>query len=100
MFIKAIETAAGFTRAIHTISRNFGSEKVTPGAATIFFVNDEGYALTCKHVADVLVQSAKIEKNYRAYKDEVLSNAQNPNKQNEIALKYGLNSHAAIQLKS
>ncbi|MFT5885815.1 MAG: hypothetical protein ACI9IP_002277 [Arcticibacterium sp.] len=100
MFIKAIETAAGFTRAIHTISRNFGSENITPGAATLFFVNDEGYALTCKHVADVLVQSAKIENNYRTYKDEVLSNAQNPRKQTEIAIKYGLDSNAAIQLKS
>ncbi len=100
MFIKAIEEAAQFTRAIHTISRYFGSEKITPGAATIFFVNDEGYALTCKHVADVLVQGAKIEKKYRDYKAEVLANAENPRKQTEIAIKHGLNSTAAIQLKS
>jgi len=36
MFANAIENAAQFTRAIYTISRNFGSDKITPGAATLF----------------------------------------------------------------
>ena len=51
MFVDAIEKAAAFTRAIHMISRNYGSDGIQPHAATLFFVNAEGWALTCAHVA-------------------------------------------------
>lgn len=54
MFADAINHVAAFTRPIHTISRYHGSTVVRPGAATLFFVNAEGYALTCRHVADSL----------------------------------------------
>lgn len=50
MFVNAIQKVSGFTRAIHSISRNFGSTKIERGAATLFFVNQDGWALTCKHV--------------------------------------------------
>ena len=72
MFANAIENAAQFTRAIYTISRNFGSDKITPGAATLFFVNNEGYALTCKHVAEVLINAEKVNKNYLSYKEDLI----------------------------
>lgn len=70
MFVQAIETAGKFTRPIHTISRSFKSNDVIPGTATIFFVNDSGYAITCKHVIELLVQSEALSKNYSAFKAE------------------------------
>jgi len=67
MFAKAIQEVAGFTRAIHSISRNFDSQQVQRGSATLFFVNDEGYALTCKHVAQWLSNAEEINKVYSQY---------------------------------
>ena len=71
MFVKAIETASLFTRAIHTISRNYRSNIVHPGAATLFFVNSDGWALTCKHVARLLQASGQIMQGYQSFKDEL-----------------------------
>ena len=69
MFIQAIEGAAKFTRAIHSISRNYGSTHIQPGTATLFFVNSDGWALTCGHVVnqlragDVLAHKAETFRN-------------------------------------
>lgn len=70
MFVKAIQDVAEFTRAIHSISRNFGSQKVERGAATLFFVNEEGWALTCKHVAQWIAQADIINKKFHQYQLE------------------------------
>ena len=68
MFVKGIETAASFTRPIHTIARFYGNADIIPGAATLFFVNDDGWALTCKHVVSQLISTDKINKIYSAFK--------------------------------
>ncbi len=64
MFVKAIEEINRFTRPIHTIMRTYGSSKVFPGASTLFFVNEEGVAITCRHVAEQILQSEKINQQY------------------------------------
>lgn len=69
MFVNAIERAALFTRPIHMISRDTNNV-ITPGAATLFLINKEGYALTCKHVVEFLMMSEKINANYAEYKAE------------------------------
>jgi hypothetical protein len=70
MFINAIEKAANFTRPIHTITKAYRSDTIIPGAATLFFVNEKGYAITCKHVVKMLIQSKSVTKNYAAFKTE------------------------------
>lgn len=70
MFVQAIEKVAGFTRAIHSISRNFGSAEIQKGAATLFFVNQEGYALTCKHVAQWITQADQINHRYSNFQQQ------------------------------
>ena len=70
MFVDAIEKAAQFTRAIHSIIRTYGSNKVIPGAGTLFFVNEEGFAVTCKHVVELLISSDKLNKQYFDFKTE------------------------------
>lgn len=64
MFVKAIEEINRFTRPIHTIMRTYGSGKVFPGASTLFFVNEDGVAVTCRHVAEQIIQAEKINQQY------------------------------------
>ncbi len=73
MFVNAINKVSGYVRAIHSISRNFGQEKINKGAATLFFVNDEGYAITCKHVAQWIMQAEKINQKYDQFLRESIS---------------------------
>lgn len=62
MFVRAIEIASQFTRPIYTIERFFESKEIHPGAATLFFVNDQGWALTCKHVANLFIAGDQLAK--------------------------------------
>jgi hypothetical protein len=68
MYIKAIEEISKFTRSIHTIVRYYGNDFVTPWAASLFFVNDEGIAITCKHVAENLINQDALNNHYKAFK--------------------------------
>ena len=70
MFVSGIETAARFTRPIHTIVRVCGNAAVIPGAATLFFVNADGWALTCKHVASQLEAADQLSAKFAAFKTE------------------------------
>jgi hypothetical protein len=51
MFVNAIEKVADYTRGPHTITREYDNNIVVHSAATLFFVNELGHAVTCKHVA-------------------------------------------------
>ncbi len=64
MFVKAIEEVSHYTRPIHSIMRSYGSNKVFPGASTLFFVNEEGDAITCRHVAELLLKAEHINQQY------------------------------------
>lgn len=70
MFVHAIEEVSKFTRPIHTISRNYQETTVSPGAATLFFVNEEGCAVTCRHVIDLIANRQTINERYQQFKQE------------------------------
>lgn len=71
MFVKAIESVIEFTRPILTIGRLYGSTQVEPGCATAIVINDEGWLLTCKHVAQLIVDADAINQKYLNFKQEV-----------------------------
>ena len=100
MFVKAIETATPFIRPIHFITRAFESDIVIPGAATLFFVNDEGWALTCGHVADEIGAVDTVNNRYTSYRTEVagLRNA-NKNARRGVQRRHGLTPHTTAQMK-
>ncbi|MEP6845735.1 MAG: trypsin-like peptidase domain-containing protein [Panacibacter sp.] len=103
MFIKAIEEAANFTRAIHTILRTYAGKQIIPGAATIFFVNEEGYAITCKHVIELLATSDKLVKHYANFKterDKLPRDAKYQRNLKGLELKYKFNPETEIQVKN
>jgi hypothetical protein len=67
MFVKAIEEVARFTMPVQTIDRVYGSETVRPGAATLFYVNEDAVAITCNHVANLIPDSDKLLQRYAAF---------------------------------
>ncbi|HEX7906410.1 MAG TPA: trypsin-like peptidase domain-containing protein [Chitinophagaceae bacterium] len=102
MFVNAIEEVGKFTRPIHTITRNYKETLVNPGAATLFFVNEEGCAITCKHVIDLVGNRQAINDQYAKFKEEKSKIGKNNNynqriKALEEAYKYKADS--LIQLK-
>ncbi|TFV92189.1 serine protease [Algoriphagus kandeliae] len=97
MFVKAIQEVAGYTRAIHSISRNFGGKSIQRGSATLFFVNEEGWALTCRHVAQWIMQADAINKNYRAFLDQ--SPGLSGKQQNILAKSLNLSQDKACEMR-
>jgi len=103
MFIKAIEIATQFTRSIHSIERFYGSSEVYPGAATLFFINSDGWALTCKHVALMLIASDNFAKRKMDFeKDFTSTRGKKKDKQilSELQQKYKLNKKTIFEIKN
>ncbi|MGB9458399.1 MAG: trypsin-like peptidase domain-containing protein [Bryobacteraceae bacterium] len=103
MFVKAIETAGEFTRPIHWISRNYGSSIVIPGAATLFFVNTDGWALTCRHVVDLLASEKVIAEKYAAFKADLSATGRKVSEREHyrrVAQKHGYNTKTTLELKA
>ena len=103
MFVTAIDRAARFTRAIHFISRVWKSEQVIPGTATLFFVNSDGWALTCKHVVNELVASEHLNKQYDSFKAErsaLVADSTKEQSIKELQTKYGFTESSFIESQS
>ncbi len=103
MFINAIENVGNYTRPVHTISRTYGGKKVTPGAGTLFFVNEQGFAITCKHIAEMLLSSEQINQHYQQFKQERQQVLQQPKHQQlmkGLELKYRYKADTLLQLKN
>ena len=103
MFVNAIEQVGGFTRPIFTITRRYGTAQVDPGSATLFFVNEEGWAVTCKHVAAMVIDAAAVEKKYnefRAHKSKIHQgyNFEDELKRLEETYQYDANSLAQMKV--
>ncbi|TLU98045.1 S1 family peptidase [Dyadobacter luticola] len=71
MFVEAIEKVEQFTRPIHFIFRYYGGSDIVPGTATLFFVNEDGFAITCKHVARQILYAKSIYENYLKFRAEL-----------------------------
>ena len=106
MFVNAIDYVSQFTRPIHSILRNYGSTDIELGCSTIIVVNDEGYAITCKHVIDGLIAIAdSINNRYTDFKKEIEDISSNKKKSRlikEIENRYGYSKKnpTTIQLKN
>ena len=71
MFVEAIKKASTFTRPVRFISRKYAGSAVVPGTATLFFINENGCALTCRHVAREIINAESINRNYDEFKKEL-----------------------------
>ena len=84
----AIQQANHFVRPIRFISRNFGTEEIIPGAGTMFFVNQQGVAVTCKHITELLKQAEPIQQRYVHYLNEKRK-LHSPEQVQQLALSMG-----------
>jgi len=106
MFVNAIEEIQKFTRPVHSILRYYQQEYIQPGAATLFFVNESGVAITCKHVVEQLLAEHRINARYADFKAEKLSlgtksDGKYRKKLKELETKFSFTSSEAIaQLKN
>jgi len=103
MFIQAIETASKFTRPIFSIFRNYGSTQVIPGAATLFFVNADGWALTCRHVASNLQAADELHKKFMAFKADMTAQPNMKKHRNilhELEKKYQYSKNMTVEVRN
>ncbi|QJW88842.1 trypsin-like peptidase domain-containing protein [Spirosoma taeanense] len=103
MFADAIERIDPFTRPIHSIVRLYGHNEIIPGCATLFFVNEEGCAITCRHVADLITSAGTINAHYRKFKGarrEVLSERDAAQRISQLETSYKLKSDTIIQIRN
>ncbi|MBO0951398.1 trypsin-like peptidase domain-containing protein [Fibrella forsythiae] len=103
MFADAIDLVDPFTRPIHSIIRLYGHNEVIPGSATLFFVNDEACAITCKHVAELIVQSDSIFGQFNAFRAELRQFQRDKNYAHllqKLETKYGFKGETVIRVRN
>lgn len=103
MFVEAIEQAAAYTRPTHSIIRYYGSNTVHPAAATLFFVNSDGWALTCAHVARQLSSANQLHDKFSAFKNErdnILGKKKEKKLLKDLERKYAFNNNSMIEIKN
>ena len=103
MFADAINLVGNYTRPILSISREYKNQSIIPGSATLFFVNDEGCAITCKHVAEIIIEAEEINKKYAQLKEERAKNKKESHYRNELKKlekKYGYRSGIIVETKN
>lgn len=102
MFQSAIDKVLQFTRPLHTISRTYGG-LILPGSSTFFFVNDNGIAITCKHVLDLIPAADNINQTYlqfKAEREKLPKDGKYRRNLQGLELKYKYNADTTIQLKN
>lgn len=103
MFVEAIERVDQFTRPIHFIARYYGGTDIIPGTGTLFFVNENGFAVTCRHVAQQILHSNQIYENYLKFKGELRRFERDPGYESQrqfLESKYKISAETPIRILS
>jgi hypothetical protein len=100
MFVGAIETASKFTRPVHTIVRYWDTTEVVPATATLFIVNGQGWALTCKHVAQLILARGISERYARFKADCAASKKKSRSTINQIGQQHGYKKGEIVELQN
>lgn len=102
MFADAIETVGGYTRPIMFISRKYKSNAVLGGAGTMFFVNDSGCAVTCRHMAELIGRGRQINERYREFaaeREKIPAGNNYKSTLQRLERKYGYTEDSIINVK-
>jgi hypothetical protein len=102
MFVQAIEVANGFTRPIHSIFRNYESDKPWSGAGTLFMVNKDGWAVTCAHIAKLLADGIAVNEKYAQYQTEYATGkgkVKEKHLKKQLAAKNGYNPKVVVEIR-
>lgn len=101
MFVEAIENVDQFTRPVHFILRYYNGSDIVPGTATLFFVNEDGFAVTCRHVARQILFANSIYENYIKFSAELRRFERDPGLDTQRQLleaKYKINAETPIRI--
>lgn len=71
MFKKAIKKNFSYTRPLLIGERVFGNDNVMSGIGTFIILNEEGYILTCKHIAEKIRTAELLDQKYENYLKEI-----------------------------
>jgi hypothetical protein len=102
MLVKAIESVSEFTKPIHTITRTYGG-LISPGSSTLFFVNENGVAITCKHVLNLIINTDAINLQYSKFVNErnkLANDGKFKRNLTGLELKYNYKKESLIQIKN
>jgi hypothetical protein len=86
--------------------RHYHNNFIQPSAATLFFVNEFGVAITCKHILDQLIAEHSINSHFANFKAEIKLlgtkiDGKYKKKLKALEIKYNYTSHEAVaQLKN
>ncbi|HPF82841.1 MAG TPA: trypsin-like peptidase domain-containing protein [Bacilli bacterium] len=97
MFIKAIENNLDCVKAISTAYKTPSSDEVISSMFSFIVINEEGWVLTTKSVANNIVFADKIHTDYEKVRQELLENKIPPKK---IFKKYKLNDDSIMIFKN
>lgn len=101
MFVEAIEKVDQYTRPIHFILRYYTGSDIVPGTATLFFVNEKGFAITCRHVAQQILYASSIYENYLKFKSELRKFEKDPGFETQrdfLENKYRINGDNPVRI--
>lgn len=101
MFVKAIEEVGGYTKAIHMLVRVWGATRIVPGSATLFFVNSDGWALTCAHVAQQLIDGQKVAAKFAKFREErsqIPADKNQRNAINQLEKRHGIKPGEVVEI--
>jgi len=103
MFVDALARVDRFTKPIHFITRYYGGTDIIPETATLFFVNEDGFAVTCRHVVDQLLASDPFYARYLQFRSELRQFQKDPSYQlqrQRLEEKYGFTKDTVIRVRS
>jgi hypothetical protein len=96
-FTNSIKTVKEYTRSIRTVTKSFGQNEPIPGSGTMFFVNDDGVAITCKHISNVLKHVQSVNQKWDDFlKDK--GTIKRKSQEKGLAKKYGFTNETTIQI--
>jgi len=101
MFFVVIEKVREYTRLIHFILRYYTGSDIVPGTATLFFVNEKGFAITCRHVAQQILYASSIYENYLKFKSELSKFEKDPGFETQrdfLENKYRINGDNPVRI--
>lgn len=98
MFKEAIKKNLAYTRPLFTGERLFNDTKVNSGISSFIILNEDGYVLTCKHVAEKIVIANELDQKYKNYLKEI--DGKTVKELKELEKKYSYNEEELVQVKN
>ena len=97
MFVKAIDNAKQFVKPFVTSYKTPYSDDLINTMYSVILINEEGWALTTKSIANNILYADKIHKTYELVREELIKNKVPPKK---IYKKYKLDKDSPVILKN